>query len=108
VTTLRRTSSSPPSYPPHSPSTAPSWQQPYLILSAITVSVYVVRAFIKLRDMLSTQKDFARKLEELEKELVAHDEKFTIVFKAIRQLMRPAVSRSKRRIGFSTSEESSS
>ena len=63
--------------------------------------------FIKLREMLSTQKDFARKLEELEKKLVAHDEKFTIVFEAIRELMRPAVASSKRRIGFSTSEESS-
>jgi hypothetical protein len=75
---------------------------------AITVSVYVVRAFVKLREMLSTQEDFARKLEELEKKLVAHDEKFTIVFEAIRELMRPAVASSKRRIGFSTSEESSS
>ena len=74
---------------------------------AITLSVYVVRAFVKLREMLSTQKDFARKLEELEKKLVAHDEKFTIVFEAIRELMRPAAS-SRRRIGFSTSEESSS
>jgi hypothetical protein len=55
--------------------------------------------------MLSTQKDFARKLEELEKKLLAHDEKFTIVFEAIRELMRPAVVSSKRRIGFSTSEE---
>jgi hypothetical protein len=75
---------------------------------AITVSVYVVRAFVKLREMFSTQKDLARKLEDLEKKLVEHNEKFSVVFAAIRELMQPTIVPPKRRIGFSTSEESSS
>ena len=72
---------------------------------AIAVSVYVVRAFVKLREMFSTQKDFARKLEDLEQKLVGHDEKFRVVFEAIRELMEPTAVPPKRRIGFSSSEE---
>ena len=72
---------------------------------AIKVSVYVVRAFVKLREMLGTQKDFAHKLEDLEERLVEHDEKFSIVFEAIRKLMQPVVVPPKRRIGFSTCQE---
>ncbi len=72
---------------------------------AIKVSVYVVRAFVKLREALGTQKDFAHNLENLEKRLVEHDEKFAIVFKAIRQLMQPVAATPKRRIGFSACQE---
>lgn len=70
---------------------------------AVKVSVYVVRAFVKLREMLTTQKDFARKLEDLEKKLAEHDDKFKVVFQAIRELMEPVTVPPKRRIGFSTS-----
>ncbi len=72
---------------------------------AIKVSLFVVRAFLKLREMLSSQKEFARKLEELEKKFAEHDEKFKIVFQSIRRLMEPAPVPPKRRIGFSTSQE---
>ena len=72
---------------------------------AITTSVYVVRAFVKLRALVHTQKDFARKLEELEKRLVEHDQNFEVVFTAIRELMQPPMEPPKRRIGFSSSEE---
>lgn len=75
---------------------------------AITVSVYVVRAFVKVRELVNTHKEFARKLEDLERKLVEHDEKFSVVFAAIRELMEPTTVPPKRRIGFSTSEESSS
>ena len=75
---------------------------------AITISVYVVRAFVNLRGLVNTQKDFARKLEDLEKRLVEHDEKFEVVFTAIRELMQPPVEAPKRRIGFSTTKEFSS
>ncbi len=43
---------------------------------AIKVSLYVVRAFLKLREMLATHKEFARKLKELENKFAEHDEKF--------------------------------
>jgi len=72
---------------------------------AIKVSLYVVRAFLKLREMLGTQKEFARKLQELEQKFAEHDEKFKLVFQSIRELMEPTPVPPKRRIGFSTSEE---
>ena len=44
---------------------------------------------MRLREIMSTHKDLARKLDELERKLGEHDEKFAIVFEAIRQLMVP-------------------
>jgi len=51
---------------------------------AVEASVQVVRAFVRLREILATHKDLARKLEELEKK---YDAQFKVVFDAIRQLM---------------------
>lgn len=64
---------------------------------AINVSVQVVRAFVRLRQILATHKDLARKLEDLEKK---YDSQFRVVFDAIRQLMAPPPLPPKRRIGF--------
>jgi hypothetical protein len=50
---------------------------------AVEVSIYVVRTFVKLREMIASHKDLARKLNELEKK---YDGQFQIVFEAIRQL----------------------
>ncbi len=63
---------------------------------AINVSVQVVRAFLRLRQILSTHKDLAQKLEALEKK---YDSQFRVVFDAIRQLMTPPPGPAKR-IGF--------
>lgn len=54
---------------------------------AVEVSIFVVRAFVRLREMLAGHKYFARRLEELEKHLSEHDENFQIVFEAIKQLL---------------------
>ena len=68
---------------------------------AIEVNIAIMRAFVKLRDMLGAHKDLARKLEDLERKLGHHDEKFQVVFEAIRQLMAPPPGpEKKRRIGF--------
>ncbi len=68
---------------------------------AIEVNIAIMRAFVQLREILGTHKDLARKLAELEKKLGEHDEKFQIVFEAIRQLMLPPPQpEKKRRIGF--------
>ena len=67
---------------------------------AVRASIQVVRAFIRLREILATHKDLARKLEELEAKCINHDEKLGQVFDAIRQLMYPRVPRKRRRIGF--------
>lgn len=64
---------------------------------AIAVNIQIMRTFVKLREILSTHKDLARKLDELE---AKYDEQFTIVFDAIRKLMGPPTPRNKRRIGY--------
>ena len=63
---------------------------------AVQASIQVVRAFIRLRQILSSHKELARKLDELEKK---YDEKFRVVFEAIRQLMAPP-DRKRPQIGF--------
>ena len=55
---------------------------------AVEISVFVVRAFIRMRRMLADQRRFAFKLAELESKLGVHDENFKVVFTAIRQLMQ--------------------
>lgn len=66
---------------------------------AIQASIQVVRAFIKLREMLTTQHKLALKLLELEKRLGEHDVEIEALFEAIRQLMEPP-EKPVRRIGF--------
>ena len=63
---------------------------------AIKVSIQVVRAFVKLREMLATHKDLAKKLEDMERK---YDAQFKVVFDAIRELMKPPEPK-KRQIGF--------
>jgi len=67
---------------------------------AIEVNIAIMRAFVRLREMLATNKDLARKLDDLERQLGEHDQKFQIVFEAIRQLMAPPPPEKKGRIGF--------
>jgi hypothetical protein len=67
---------------------------------AVEASVHVVRAFVRLREILSTHKDLARKLEELE---TKYDAQFKVIFDAIRQLMTPPV-KLRRSIGFRVEE----
>lgn len=64
---------------------------------AVEMSVQVVRAFVKLREMISTHKELAKKLEDLEQK---YDSQFKMVFDAIRQLMTPPEPKKKRTIGF--------
>jgi hypothetical protein len=66
---------------------------------AIDVSVYVVRAFVRLREYLATHKELAHKLVELEKKLDTHDEAIQSLIMAIRRLMEPPKTK-RRRIGF--------
>lgn len=68
---------------------------------AVTASVQVVRAFVKLRQILIKNADLAKKLEEMEKK---YDSQFKIVFQAIRQLMTPP-DKPQRKIGFVDKEK---
>ena len=56
---------------------------------AVKVSVFVVRAFVKLREMLATHKEFAQRLDELERNLQKHDRQILSLVQAIRELMSP-------------------
>lgn len=72
---------------------------------AIEVNIAIMRAFVKLREILATQKDLARKLDNIERTLGQHDDHFRVVFEAIRQLMLPPIEPvKKRRIGFGREE----
>ncbi len=68
---------------------------------AIRVNIDIMRAFVKLRELLATQKDLAQKFNELEKK---YDAQFRVVFDAIRQLMQPP-EKPKREIGFKVKEK---
>jgi hypothetical protein len=68
---------------------------------AIEVNIAIMRAFVRLREILSTHKDLAAKLEKMDRKLGEHDQHFQVVFEAIRQLMAPPTPPGKkRRIGF--------
>ena len=68
---------------------------------AIDVSVYVVRAFVKLREVVSSHKELARQLNELERKVGSHDEAIRSLVHAIRKLMEPPPTPEKKgRIGF--------
>jgi hypothetical protein len=67
---------------------------------AIEVNILIMRAFVKLREMVSSHKDLLRKVEEMEKK---YDHQFQVVFEAIKQLMKEA-EKPKRRIGFEVKE----
>jgi ORF6N domain len=64
---------------------------------AITVNIAIMRTFVRLREMLASRKDLARKLAELEKR---YDAQCGEVFEAIHQLMAPPLPEHDRRIGF--------
>lgn len=65
---------------------------------AIDVNIEIMRAFVRLRELLLSHEQLARRLDELE---AKYDYQFQAVFDAIRQLMAPAtVPQEKRRIGF--------
>ena len=68
--------------------------------TAVAASIYVVRAFIRLRELLTSHKDLSQKLAELEAKFLDHDARLTQVFDALRALMNPPVPRNENRIGF--------
>jgi hypothetical protein len=64
---------------------------------AVQINILIMRAFVRLREMLATHKDLARKLDVMEKK---YDTRFRVVFKAIRELMEPTPVPPSRQIGF--------
>ena len=67
---------------------------------AVEVSVYIVRAFVKIRRMMAENKELSRKIVQIERHLAEHDEHIIELIKAIKQLLKPEPPPKKRRIGF--------
>jgi hypothetical protein len=72
---------------------------------AIAVNIEIMRAFVRLREMLADNKELAAKLGELERKLKGHDQAIAGILDAIRQLMAPPPAPKKRPIGFVTGEK---
>ncbi len=71
---------------------------------AVKVNIAIMRAFVKLREALETNRELARKFSELEKRVGKHDEKIDAILEAIRQLIAPPT-KPRREIGFHVREK---
>jgi phage regulator Rha-like protein len=74
---------------------------------AVQMSILIVRAFVKLREILATHKDLARAIEDIRRKQEEHGEQITAIVETINQLLLPEPVPPKRRIGFSTGDEGS-
>jgi uncharacterized membrane protein len=63
---------------------------------AVQVNITIMRAFVKLREILSTNKELALKLDQLERKIEKHDEEIKLIFDAIRELMKPPEKKTKK------------
>ena len=64
------------------------------------MSVEVIKAFVRLREMVATHKEMAKRLASLENKVGKHDEDIRVAFEAIRELMEPQPIKKKSQIGF--------
>lgn len=71
---------------------------------AVQVNILIMRAFVKLREILLTHKELAHKLKELKLRIDSHDEQITSIIEAINQLLAPPPEQ-KRKMGFQIKEK---
>jgi uncharacterized membrane protein len=71
---------------------------------AVRVNIAIMRAFVKLRRMLDTNRELAQKFSELEQRVGKHDKEIAAILEAIRQLMMPP-EKPRREIGFHVRED---
>ena len=71
---------------------------------AVKVNIAIMRAFVKLRQLLNANRELAKKFSELEQRVGKHDEDITAILEAIRQLMAPP-EKPQREIGFHVREK---
>lgn len=67
---------------------------------AVEMSVFIIRAFVKLRRVIAGHKDLAAKFDQLERRLADHDQQIVALVRAIRKLAGPEVIPKRRRIGY--------
>ena len=72
---------------------------------AVEMSVFIVRAFVKLREAVADHREIARKIEDLERKISKHDDQIVDLVKAIRQLISPKPVPKKRQIGFNPPDD---
>ena len=70
---------------------------------AVKVNIAIIRAFVKLRWALETNRELAKKFSELERRVDKHDDEIAAILEAIRQLMTPP-EKPRREIGFHVRE----
>lgn len=73
---------------------------------AVRMNILIMRAFVKLREMLATHQDLAHAIEDIRPRQEEHGEKITVIIETINQLLLPEPVPEKRRIGFSLPEAS--
>ena len=71
---------------------------------AVKVNIAIMRAFVKLRETLETNRELAQKFSELEQRVGEHDDEIAAILEAIRQLMAPP-EKARREIGFHVREK---
>ncbi len=67
---------------------------------AVAVNIQIMRAFVEMRKVVSSNIKIYKKLNELEEKYNQHDKEIAVVFEAIKQLMEPPLENNKNRIGF--------
>src|SRR5262245_39226052 len=67
---------------------------------AVIVNIEIMRAFVRLRQMIASHAELARKVSALERRSEHHDQQFRVVFEAIRELSAPPPSKKGRKLGF--------
>ena len=72
--------------------------------TAMSMSIYVVRAFIRMREELTSRRDLEERLDQIEKILLVHDAQLKELFEKIRPLLLPPPEKPRKRIGFELKE----
>ncbi len=71
---------------------------------ATDVSIYIVRAFVKMRELIANNINIQKQIKELQQKFNQHDKEIDVIFEAIKQLMEPPLEESKKQIGFIRTE----
>jgi hypothetical protein len=72
---------------------------------AVHMNILIVRAFVRLREILATHKDLARAIEDISRKQQEHGEQINAIIETINQLLLPEPVPAKRRIGFAPEHE---
>jgi hypothetical protein len=70
----------------------------------VQVNIAIMRAFVQMRELAASNRELARRLDELEKKFAGHDRQFVAVFDAIRQMVQPE-EKGRKGIGFKVEED---